>query len=454
VHKLSPVYGLLFAAAAPFMSPFLFVKLLAFPLLLVTIYYLYRISQTFLSPRTAFRLCVVSSAIIILVDVDFGVISGLQRAFTAPLLLALIFYLMAERYWRAALVVILSVIYPPIFVLSVVTFLLVLLRKERGSRWVSLNWQHFRPLMFSALLGALLLLPAFTAVPPAEGDRRNEVAKTAFAIDPMFREGGRYPLLEPSPLNGPGGIIDDGMDGFITIIAVTFALSSWLVARSRAQAVPHVLKQLLWAGFLCFAAAWVAILVTGTITLHMPNRYTRFPLLLLPLVFLWLNGKESIRTSARWLQTQGSRLVLFLVIPVLAASAFLLSQPLSATLKLLTAGLMVSIIVLSAIVSRRTQLSAPGHSVSVSHLVMARSSNWKQSALDLGLVLSLIWFIWAFDEEFYAPPVEDMPLLTFIESLQLTHSLLEIHVRLTTCLCTQSGLFCSVVKPRARILTS
>ena len=87
--KYSPGYDFLFQLGTVFFSPPLFGKLLAFPLLLISVYYLFRIAETMGSAKQAFVVCMAFVILNLMLSTDISVDGGLQRSFTMPLLLAM-----------------------------------------------------------------------------------------------------------------------------------------------------------------------------------------------------------------------------------------------------------------------------------------------------------------------------------------------------------------------------
>jgi hypothetical protein len=417
MHKLSPVYGLLFAAAAPSVEPILFAKLMAFPLLLLAVYYMFRITETILSPRGALQLSLFFGALLLLSNVSFGVVSGLQRSFMVPIILALVYYLRGGQYWAAAVALVVSVIYPPAFLLAVATYGLAVLNPSPSGWRDAIRWQQIVPLLVSGVIGVLTLLPAFSAVPNPDGGKAVETTASYSLLEPMLQEDGRYPLFGDFPLIGAGGLIDSGMDGLVTVVLVCLTASCWLTLRPHHRRLPPYLWRLFWASMICFALSWLAILVTSTIALHMPSRYTRFPIFFMALLFVWLNGREAIRAGARWAKGQGTRLLIYLALPVIGALAIILTRPLSSGFKLLFAVLLVALIAL-AVFSALRPASNPDRPAtrSVKSSGTGVASFWPAAA-NLALFVLMLLLVNFFDPGLYSPPEEDLELLRFIETL-------------------------------------
>ena len=88
---------------------------------------------------------------------SISVASGLPRSFAFPILLAFIYYLMMQRYLAAGIVVAVSgIIYAPVFVLSLATYILAVLESIKAGRIrFRFNWKIMVPLL---VLGAISLI--------------------------------------------------------------------------------------------------------------------------------------------------------------------------------------------------------------------------------------------------------------------------------------------------------
>jgi hypothetical protein len=323
VWTLSPGYSLLFQVASAVVSPVLFSKLLIFPLLLISVYYLYRISRRITGPGTAFAVCLAFTLFNLVSTSSISAAAGLQRSFMFLFLLALLNYLMMGSFQRAAVVIFVSgTVYAPAFVLGAATYGLLLL-KPAGTSWRRVvEWDHVPPLLVAAALVALLMAPALANQQQARRtDDVGEVAPTLLA-DPRFQEGGRRQLFSHFPLVGRGGLTVDVPGALLMVLLAVLGLVTWVIDPSSLTKSPKELRMLFFAGILCFALAWTSAMAVTTFPLHLPSRYTRVSIPLFLLIYVVTNSEESLSRAARLIQRQRGRLFL-LLIPVALLAAVL-----------------------------------------------------------------------------------------------------------------------------------
>ncbi|MBK8901476.1 MAG: hypothetical protein IPM53_09860 [Anaerolineaceae bacterium] len=322
ISKFSPGYGILFFLSGLTNSVILFSKLLIFPLMLISVFYLFRLGQTFTTEKNALVLCIGFIFLNLIFSSNISVTAGLQRSFALPLLIALLYYLTRQHYWRAALVVFLSsTIYPPIFILGAATFGLSLVHVSWGSQGkrFSIQWKPLLPLGTAVFLSALLLLPALLAQGSDQVASSIDQTSSFFDLGPLTE--GRYPLFTVFPYTGPGGLFVFGSDALNAVILVFLALGMKFLLKSQSRPLPPIVLVLLSASLICFVLAWLGIFLTKSFPLYFPSRYTQTTIVLASLFYLVLNGKAAMHHAAKIISEYSRKPV------TLVASVTLLMAP-------------------------------------------------------------------------------------------------------------------------------
>lgn len=299
ISKFSPGYGALFFFSKLAGSVILFNKLLIFPLLLISNYYLFRLGQTFTTNQNALALSIGYLFINLFFSSNITAVAGLQRSFALPFLIALLYYLAKQYYWRAALILFLgSTIYPPIFILGTATFGLTLVHFEWDSpqKKFSVMWKPLLPLGTAVFLSVLLLLPALLTQQSDQISQSLNQVSSFFDLGPLME--GRYPLFTVFPISGTGGLFIFGSDALNATILALLALGMRFLMGSKSHPLPRVVLVLLSASIICFIAAWVAIFLTKSFPLYFPSRYTQTTFVLVSLIYIILNGEESMQRAA------------------------------------------------------------------------------------------------------------------------------------------------------------
>lgn len=300
LSKFSPGYGILFFLSGVTNSVVLFSKLLIFPLMLTSVYYLYRLGQSFTTASTALVLCIGFVFLNLIFSSNISVTAGLQRSFALPLLLALLYYLNQQHYWRAALVVFLSsTIYPPIFILGAATFGLSLVQLSRGSqqRKLTILWKPLLPLATAVFLSALLLIPALLTQGNDQVASSIGQSSSFFDLGPLTE--GRYPLFVVFPYTGPGGLFVFGSDALNALILAILSLGMKFLLGPASRSLPRIVNVLLSASLVCFLLAWLGIFLTKSFPFYFPSRYTQTTIVLAALFYTALNGEAAMHRAAR-----------------------------------------------------------------------------------------------------------------------------------------------------------
>jgi hypothetical protein len=327
VFKQSPGYSLLFQLASIFVSPVLFSKLLIFPLLLISVYYLYRISRRITGPGTAFAVCLAFSLFNLVALTSISVTGGLQRSFMYPLLLAQLHYLMDRRYWVAAALIALSgAIYPPAAVLGAAIYGLLLPRPRAGSWRRLVDWRPLPALLLAALLVGLMMVPALANQQRIQSPDATATSTGLFA-NPDYQEGGRRQLFTRPPLVGRVGLADWELNGWHMAFLALAGLATAAVSTKSLVSFPWALKVFFIASFVLYVLAWIAALITATFPLYLPSRYTMFSVPLFLLIYVVASGEQTLSRAAIWIQRQRGNLFLLLVPVALLAAVLALFAP-------------------------------------------------------------------------------------------------------------------------------
>jgi hypothetical protein len=322
-------YGLLFYAASFFVTPVFLSKILAFLVLPITVWYLFDFGQLAYDRVTGTALAAGFMFLNLASPSSISVIPGLQRSFACSLTIVFIYYLHRQKYIRAAVVVLLStLIYPPMFVLAVATWGIFALRIGWPPRLGLLFAQRgMGPLLIVTLLSVLIMSPVlltrfshvFTGEKPVEVGEQAAIATSEppevtsesyehIWNDPTYRAGGYAPLFFFFPFVGRGGFVNNGEDAVHLLILFCIGCLIFLVRGRRAFDLPYEIWCMLWASLIMFALAWVAIWLTDSFLLYIPSRYTRVGLFLFLLVFVVWNCRDTAKEAVVSIQHNPRRL--------------------------------------------------------------------------------------------------------------------------------------------------
>jgi len=319
-----PGYSLLFYAGSLLFDIVTLHKLLVFPLMLVSVYYLFRIGERLRGSGTGFALAMAFAVLNLASFSSISVAGGLPRSFAAPLLLGLVYYLMVDRTIPALIFLIVSsTIYVPIFLLGAVTYGLAAL-EPAASKWrFRVRWRRITPLLVLFIAAALLLAPLVAGrLDNLIGALGDEADGSAIVADPGFGSGGRWNLFIVFPFLGLGGLFSKAGSVWQSFSLVFLSLALWIQLPRAVGKYPGALKNLFIASLLMFGLAWFFILVFTSLTLYFPSRYTRISLFLVFLIFAVTNLEEGVNIAVKRLRLLGARqkgLILLLLFVIGAA---------------------------------------------------------------------------------------------------------------------------------------
>jgi hypothetical protein len=423
----APGYSLLFQLVSYIIPPALFSKLLAFPLMLTSVYYLFRIGEKISSRKTALALSFVFIVLISASHSEISVLYGLHRSFAVPLTFALIYYLMESHYRRALLTLFLTgVIYLPSFPVALITFVLCLTTIREGEKWqIKINWRVFAELVFVVLLVIIAISPTFLLLVDnaAEGIDSANSENEHLLNDPLFQAGGRRPFWTVFPIIGRLGLTTSAQDGLILIFLFIFALLVLIVRRSQITKMPPVLMKLLYASLIGYTLAWLAILITSSLLLYLPSRHSRLGLFIFLLVFVAINIQETLRIVARWLFRNQKRLIWYLLPLAAIAVGFAFFLPDSGETKVDFRGPVMSIVLIGLTVLlfilvyflRRRQEDDTNPIARQSTVLPGRLTLGIMAGV--GIILSLFFVRVITAGEFYTPSSESLLLYDYVEML-------------------------------------
>ncbi|HSG16826.1 MAG TPA: hypothetical protein VLE70_10970, partial [Anaerolineae bacterium] len=277
VDSTRPGYSLLFNLASPLFPPLMFNKLLIFPLLLLSVYFLFRIGEIAKDPGTGFTLALTFIILTPLWTSATSVAAGLPRSFMAPLLLGIVYFLMINRYWAATgVALIAATIYLPGAVLGMTTIALAAIEPAAGRWRYRIVWRRILPLVVLFLL-LLLTLPIVVARLQSVWSALLNFSWSFGAIlqNPNYISGGRWPLFRDFPFQGLGALTNNYMNLWLLIVLAPLSAAIHLLRPQAYQRFPRALKLLFLASVILYILSWLALLLTSSLLLYFPSRYTQ-----------------------------------------------------------------------------------------------------------------------------------------------------------------------------------
>lgn len=333
-------YGLLFYVASFVVNPVFFSKALPFVLMPVAVWYLFKYGQVVRDQGVGTFTALGFLFLNLASTTALSVVPGLQRSFAFPLMVMLLYYLHCQKYAVAGAVVLASaLIYPPVFLLAMISWGIFILRLRRRPKARLLI---VRPgavaLLIIALLTALILSPvlfskfseAFLGGGAKDGSRQTSDASPTYEHlwdNPQYGPGGRQSLFDSFPLVGRGGLIEKELDTVHLLILFTVGCLIGLIRGRRAFDLPREVWCALWASLIVYAASWLAIWLTDSFLLYLPSRYTKVGLFLFLPTFVFLNGKDAVAEALLLIQRNRKRLIWLVVGTELLVWIFVLSYP-------------------------------------------------------------------------------------------------------------------------------
>lgn len=296
-HPHSAGYYLLYWFASHFEDPLFFNKILPLFLMAFSVFYLFRLGACLRSPYTGLFL---SSAFVLYnlsAGGDISVLHGLQRSFGYPLLIIFLYYLMSEKDFKAVIVMLIQLtIYPPVFVISAVTYVVNLVMERRKVFAAKKVLDQVFGLLAALGLSVILIAPIFFVA--------DEIKENVLACDDVVdgaRIGvftkGTYLGIPNSFILGEGGVF--AAEQTATSLLPFLALSLIIIAALRKDSwiLPRAFYALLASGIGLFVAAWLIAGASGWFLLYLPSRYTLFTLPLFLVLFVSFNVEHLVRKA-------------------------------------------------------------------------------------------------------------------------------------------------------------
>jgi hypothetical protein len=240
---------------------------------------------------------------------SISVLSGFQRSFACPLFIALIYHLHRENHIAAAVTTVASAaIYPPTFLVVIVTWALHAIEWHKVSRLkLPITKSELRLLMMALFLSAAVLSPLIVSQLTKATD--SITSSVPIWQDPQYQADGRYPLFQLFPFVGTGGLVSKGMSAIHLLILLCIGGMILLVRGQRTISPPREIACMLWASLTLFLLAWAAAFVTDSFLLYKPSRYTRASLFLFSLMFVLLNVRGSADSAIALIRHNRHKLI-------------------------------------------------------------------------------------------------------------------------------------------------
>ncbi len=282
-------------------------KLLAFGLMPLSVIYLFKLGQHLGDELTGLSVSLFFTFFMLASAESMSPTTGLQRAFTVPLLIVFLYYFLKEQYWGAGLMLLVSaLIYFPILPLIVLTWILDFSINPKSKIQ---NPKYLFPLLVGLTLSLITaafffsiqakLYHPYTPTMPLPNFK--DIQPLPMMNDPRFQSGGYAPMFEGFPLMGRAGLFDTGAD---LLNGVLFSLLGGLISqvcgRAAWQRVPRLVWLLLVAGLMMYVASLFFIVVLSSTALYLPCRYSRTSLFVVGLFMVSLNWVDFIQQLPRW----------------------------------------------------------------------------------------------------------------------------------------------------------
>lgn len=421
----SPLYTGLLWGASLLMSPVLFSKLLIFPLLLVSVYFVFRLGEQVRDAGTGLAMSLGFVVFNLAADTELSVAGGVQRSFAIPLLLALLHFLIYRRQWWVVLVVLLTgLVYLPLLPVAALTSLMAFLLRRDDGRWrLHLRKRQLVFLIVVIMLVVILVAPVLLTTVAERAMAGVEAMREGQHLlsDPYYQEEGRLPLFNVFPIVGRGGLVVHGSLFVQVYILFMLALLVWSVRRNKVRRVPPPVRLLLYSSIAMYILSWLGIFLTSSFILYLPSRHMQFGLFLWLLIFVFMNLEETLQTLARGLQLHRNRL-LYVAFPLLllAAIAIVVSADLElppTTASLLWPAMRVALALLT--ITALPLLWLAWRRGSRKSYVENLEPDLRRAWIVLGGVLLLVapYYIRIAGPINYRPSDEDLNLLDFLGTL-------------------------------------
>jgi hypothetical protein len=278
---ISPFMWLLYRVATTWFDPLRTSQFLAFPIILITTYFLYRFAAAERGPRYAFRVCWLFNCFIWTMQFVSG---GLPRAFFYPLLFWILWQAGRRNYLQVGVALCFgSLIYPPVTILCV-PFLFYWHHRTRRTSDVQAKLlprtARFSMLVAGVFASAVVLALRYAGrTEPAFGRLAN--LREALQVREFYPHG-RVPLFPRMPVMGGAAWPVEAAVQIIPHLyfAIPLLLAALWYRRRNSPWLPPSLVALLKTSVVVYALAFLAMFY-----LYVPERYLQYTVPLL-VVFL------------------------------------------------------------------------------------------------------------------------------------------------------------------------
>lgn len=334
-------YGLLFWLGSFLIDHVWMAKLIGFILMPISVAYVFKLGESIADEYTGAALSLLSVFIILASPRPTAITTGVQRAFSIPLLVVFTYYLHQKRYWPAGAMIFISLLfYYPNFLIAALTYVLALVEVKRPCG-IHMDLSHSKliPLLLAVVLSLGVI--ALTVVTEPSRVLPKDVAVSQ---DARYQPGGAMPLLAGFPWTGRAGVFECGeiLLNFLTLTAVAGLILARL-GKASLQRIPPVFGRLLLGSIVLYATSLFVRVELSSGALYLPSRYTRSTLIWVVLGFVGVNLQDFVDGIGLWLG-RNYRLVVFFIVSLataLTASFSLLSVQLADPARLLVLGLIL-----------------------------------------------------------------------------------------------------------------
>jgi hypothetical protein len=333
LYPASLGYGLSFYLVGPLLDPIWLMKCSVFILMPLCVLLLFKLGKRIKGDAAGLGLGLLFSFIILASPQSISIAGGLQRALTMPILILFLYFMTADKYVAAALMVWTGLLfYAPLFPLMMLAYVFSMIEFRRPFRLrLNLAWSRIIPIAVTSVLSLLVLLFIFASRYGALGDLAPSSCpipppkETPASLDetsqdvplsqrPRYQSEGATPLFIVFPWFGRAGVFDLGGDVVNFFVLLLFGVFIYLTLGPQSlRRLPGPFWCLLAAAFLMYGTSLFAILQLSINALYLPSRYTRGTLILIVLCFVGVNWADFWDRLPSWLR-KNSRLLIFFVV--------------------------------------------------------------------------------------------------------------------------------------------
>jgi hypothetical protein len=146
--------------------------------------------------------------------------------------------------------------------------------------------------------------------------------------DSTFGPGGRTDMFDVFPFFGRGGIITSRWDGVVLVLLILIGSAAYFLSGRRGLGLPREIGFVLIASAMSYALSWIAFLLTDSILLHLPSRYSQIGLFVFGFTFAFVNLPGAAKRAALFSrQSTNARRWIFVAMEVVILGLLLFGQP-------------------------------------------------------------------------------------------------------------------------------